>query len=134
LKDQEQLEKLLSLSGEKRFSIRINENLHKRFNQHIKCLKNINRRLVTKQNWIVDAFQEKLAHQDDSFSGILNEKLIHFKVDEKLFNELDSKVEMIKKFRSFSKKQWMIEAIYEKLEREEQKVKKELQDKINSLL
>lgn len=120
--------------GEKRLSVRINENLHKRFNQHIKRVKNIgksNKSLATKQNWLVQAFQEKLAHHDESTTDILNEKLIHFKLDEKLFKEIEEKVEIIKKFRSFSKKQWMIEAVYEKLEREEQQVKKNLEEKIH---
>ena len=116
---------------EKRFSIRINENLHKRFNQHIKCLKNLNK--ITKQNWIEQAFREKLSLQDDSSSGILHDKLIHFKVDEKLFMEMEKIVQMIKKFRVFSKKKWMIDAIYEKLEREEAQAKIELERKIQSL-
>lgn len=80
----------------------------------------------------MQAFQEKLAHHDESSSGILHEKLIHFKLDEKLYKEIEGKVEMIKKFRGFSKKQWMIEAIYEKLEREEEQVKKNLEKKIHS--
>ena len=120
-------------AGEKSFSIRINENLHKRFNQHIKCLKNINKGQTTKQNWVEQAFREKLSLQDDSSSGILNDKLIHFKVDEKLFKEMEKKVQMIKKFRGFSKKKWMIDALYEKLEREEAQAKKELEKKIHYL-
>jgi len=120
-------------AGEKSFSIRINENLHKRFNQHIKCLKNINKGQTTKQNWVEQAFREKLSLQDDSSSGILNDKLIHFKVDEKLFNEMEKKVQMIKKFRNFSKTPWMINAIYEKLEREEAQAKTELERQILSL-
>ncbi len=132
MKDKQQFDKLLSLAGDKRFSIRINENLHRRFNQHIKRLKNINKSLATKQKWLVQAFQEKLENHDVSSSGILNEKLIHFKLDEQLYKEIEEKVEIIKKFRSFSKKQWMIEAIYEKLDREEQQAKNDLEEKIHS--
>ena len=109
------------------------KNLHKRFNQHIKCLKNINKGQTTKQNWVEQAFREKLSLQDDSSSGILNDKLIHFKVDEKLFKEMEKKVQMIKKFRNFSKTPWMINAIYEKLEREEAQAKTELERQILSL-
>ncbi|MFI5342783.1 MAG: hypothetical protein ACHQUC_01035 [Chlamydiales bacterium] len=134
LKEKKQFDKLLSLSSEqsvKSITIRIGENLYKRFNKHIKCLKNLSKQL-TKQNWLEQAFKEKLTKQDDSIHDILSEKLLHIRIDDPLFKEIAKQVEMIKKFRNFSKKQWMLEAIYEKLDREEEQVKKDLEEKINS--
>lgn len=129
MEEKQKFDKLLALCNLKNFTIRISENLHKRFNQHINCLKHVNR-IKTKQNWIEDALREKLERDEKISYEILNEKLLRFKVNENLFLEIDNKVKIIKKFRNYSKKQWILEAIYEKLDREEDPVKKCFSEKI----
>lgn len=135
MKDKKQFDKLLSLSNEKtvkRFTIRIGENLHKRFSKHIWSLKNLNKQSANKQNWIAQAFKEKLAQQDESTHDILSEKMLHFRISIELFEEMSKRVETIRKFRNFTKKEWMLEAIYEKLDRDEQQVRRDLEEKVNS--
>lgn len=131
LENKQEIEKLLSLIRLRGFSIKISEHLHKRFIKHLKTLKNLTDQPLTRQKWLSEAFLEKLSEADD-IPNNLTEKLLHFKIEESIYNQIHKKVEVIKKFRNFSKTQWMIEAIYEKLEREEAQANQSLKEKINS--
>lgn len=122
-----------SLDSLKSFSIRIGEHLHKRIAKHIQLLKHVKTRFHTKQKWIAEAFKEKIKNEPKLTSeDILREKFLHFKIDKQIYGEIEERVGIIKKFRNFSKKQWMLEAIYEQLEREEQETKNLLQNMIDS--
>src|SRR4029077_4956181 len=110
-------------------SIKIAEHLHKRFSKHLQILKYVKKPSKNKMNWIEEAFLEKLAAERElSSDGIPIEKYLHFKISKPLYNEIEERVNIIKKFRNFSKKQWMVEAIYDKLEKEDQAAKKLMQD------
>ena len=103
----------------KSFSIKIAEYLYKRLSKHFQTLKYIKKSSKTKAKWIEEAFLEKLESEKDfSFDDIPVEKYIHFKMNQELYNKVEERVNLIKRFRNFSKKQWMVEAIYEKLKRQ----------------
>ncbi|WP_068470608.1 hypothetical protein [Candidatus Protochlamydia phocaeensis] len=118
-----------SLNKLKSFSIRIAEHLYERFSKHIQLLKYVRKTSKNKAKWIEESFIEKLERERElSFDTIPDEKILHFKIDEQLYQEIEDRVNIIKKFRNYSKKQWMVEAIYEKLEREEQEAKRLMQN------
>lgn len=103
-------------------SITIGDHLHKRIENHILLLKSLIDRNHTKQKWIITALLEKLKHDENNLPS--KEKHLRFNVDPHLHNEISKKINYLKKFRkSYSKKQWFLEAIYEKLEREEENTK-----------
>ena len=131
LEEQTPIKKLLSISRLKGFSIKVSEYLYKRFNNHLRNLKNLYGNSFKRQQWIKNAFIEKLKNQEENLD-ILTQKWLHFKLESEIHEDIDAQVEKIKKFRNFSKKQWMLEAIYEKLDREEQQTKKILEEKLKS--
>jgi len=131
LKNESDMDVLLSLIKKKGMSLRVSNYFHKKFEKHLEMLKHVNCQPLLKQNWIKAAFQEKL-RKFESNPEDLTEKKIHFKLEEELVNEINAKVDKIKKFRNFSKTQWMIEAIYEKLDREAKVILEKFEEKINS--
>ncbi len=117
----------------KSYSLRIGQNLYKRISKHIQLLKNLNNSVQTKQDWVEKAIEEKLERENtpQSNEDMLADKYLHFKINSHLNEEIEKKVRIIRQFRtSFSKKQWILEAIYEKLDREESKSK----DNLKSML
>lgn len=112
-------------------SLRIGGNLYRRITKHIQLLKNLNDRIQTRQSWVEKAIEEKL-EMDDSLQlneDMLTDKYLHFKISLHLNEKIEKKVRIIKQFRtSFSKKQWILEAIYKKLDREEYKSKESLKN------
>lgn len=123
-------EKLLTLARLRRITFRPGEYLFKRLSQHLKLIRLHSKQ--TKQKWFQEAFREQLKAQQNFFSeDILIEKVMHLKLEEELYKEIEKVVSTIKKFRNYSTKQWMIDAIYNKLDREEEKSKKLLEEKID---
>jgi hypothetical protein len=114
----------LSLS----YSVTIGDNLHKRIDKHLNLLKNLEDENYTKQQWLMAALKEKL-EKDENLSDIPKARHLRVQVDRNTHKKLESMVNLIKNFRrSYSKKQLLVEAICEKLDREEEKAKKLLLD------
>ena len=107
-------------------SITVGEHLHKRFEKHLHLLKHLEDQSYTKQQWLVSAFLEKIERENETdISPLAKSRHLRFKLKKQLQEKIEEKINIIKSFRkSYSKKQWFIEAIYEKLEREEEKAKK----------
>ncbi|WP_068470649.1 hypothetical protein [Candidatus Protochlamydia phocaeensis] len=118
----------------KSYSIRIGENLFKRISKHIKLLKTIGSPISSKQSWMEQAISEKLEREKNSLSNeMLSDTYLHFKIDLETHAEIEKRVEVIKKFRSsFSKKQWFLEAIFDKLDKDEEQAKHLLQDMVKA--
>lgn len=114
-----QINVLLSSSKPKGFSISVSEHLYNRFNKHLRTLKHATGTSKTRQKWLEEAFLEKLANNAENLEDMLTEKLLHFKVEKEIYDKIHEIVESIRKYRNFSKKQWLLEAIHEKLDREE---------------
>lgn len=111
----------------KHYSVEIADHLHDRLSKHLRLLSNLGYR--SRQQWVLDALNEKLKKEEAAgVEAISKERRLHLKLDEKIHQELDKRVEIRKKVRrSYSKKQWLVDAISEKLEREEVSTKKKLE-------
>jgi metal-responsive CopG/Arc/MetJ family transcriptional regulator len=116
----------------KSYSVTIDEQLYKRLERHIRILKYVEQKGLTRQKWIMDAIKAKL-HKDEHshHSELPQERFLVLKINKPISEQIESKVNWQKKFRSYSKKQWLIEAICEQLESEEYKTKKFL-DELNA--
>jgi hypothetical protein len=113
------------------YSIKIDAHLHKKLERHLKILKHLDQQSLSKQKWVMDAVQEKLSAEQNE-KEIPKNFFLSLRINVSTNKKIESKVEYEKKFRdSYSKKQWLIEAINEKLEREEQKAKKLLEESRN---
>jgi hypothetical protein len=120
----------------KNYSIRIGERLYKRIYKHIQLLKHLNK-IQNKQSWLEGAIQDKLEREKelDIVDCISPEKHLSFKISSQIDAKIEKKVEIIKKFRSsFSKKQWVLEAIYEKLDNEEIGTEQKAKDLMKNML
>lgn len=107
-------------------SYRLDHDLHNRINKQVNLLKYIEDPSFTKQRWILEAIKEQLEREEElSPEELGRESHISFRIDERLSQKIEERVKINRKFRnSFSKKQWLIEAFYEKLLRDEKEVKK----------
>lgn len=103
------------------YVIEISESLHRKIEQLISTLNKLNDRSHSKKSWAIEAIKEKLQAESAS-PNVVKEKHLNLFMSQQLNQELEKKVALHKKFRkSYSKKKWIMEALYEKLEREENK-------------
>jgi hypothetical protein len=110
------------------YSFTVSPHIHERLERHILILKKLIDRKTTKQGWMIDSIKEKLI-KDANNNQLPKATCLNVKIGEKLENEIMQKVEFAKKFRfSYSKKQWLVDAVLEKLDREEMEVKGKLID------
>ena len=114
------------LCKQKNFSLRINEKFYNRLHNHIHLLKRLESRSHSKQRWIEDAVKEKLEiAEKNEDNDIPRDKFLSFKIPENLCLRMKKLIEHEKKFKiSYSFTKWLIEAMLEKLDREEEKAKK----------
>ena len=118
---------LLEKPSVKGYSVKIDEYLYKRLNKHIRILKHAENKALSTQKWVTDAIIEKLAKTDTE--ELPQDRHLVLKINDPINEKIDSNVEHQKKFRqSYSKKRWFLEAINEKLDREEPKTKKYLEE------
>ncbi len=116
------------------YSFTIGENLHKKVEKHIHMLKCLEDRSLSKQRWIVDAIKEKLEFEEslgpDEFS---KERFLNAKIDDRLDSKVEKRVDFHKNFRkSYSKKSWILEAVHEKLDRDESLIQDLLNEQTNA--
>lgn len=107
-----------------RYSVVISESLCERLNQLVMILKNFDDKKISKQKWIELAIEEKI-DRDKSLGDVIPiEKQLCIKIKKNTFLDLSRRVVKISKFRpSFSKKKYILEAVYEKLQRDEPKAR-----------
>ncbi|MBA3283955.1 MAG: hypothetical protein H0U27_02690 [Nitrosopumilus sp.] len=110
------------------YNVCISPHLQERLERHILILKRFIDRSATKQRWITEAIKEKLSNYANN--PIVSKELrLYLRIEEELEKKVLEKVEYIKKFRSsYSKKQWIMEAIFEKLDRDESDAEKKIQE------
>jgi hypothetical protein len=111
------------------YSFKVENRLYKRLTTHLNLLKNLEDQNLSMQKWMLAAFKEKI-DQDKTLEGVelIKERHFHFKVSKELNNKIEDRVNLVRKFkRHFTKKQWFVEAFYEKLDREEIKAKRLLE-------
>ncbi|MGA8164358.1 MAG: hypothetical protein WB791_04945 [Waddliaceae bacterium] len=114
----------------KTYTIRVNEHFFEKIDKQISILKYLEGQSQSKQRWIQEAVKEKIENEKEKDpQSIPMEKRLHFKLAKKDSEYISQRVSFVKKFReSFSQKQWLIEAIQEKLDREKIKTEKVLND------
>ena len=112
-------------------SFSVQESLWKKFEKHIFLLKYIGGE-KTKQNWMIDAVEEKLSKKEyEDLKTLLEEpeKRMTIFLDEDLNERLEKQIELARKVQgSYSKKQLIIEAIIDKLEREREELEDVIKD------
>jgi len=113
------------MTKDKYYTFEVSPHIHGKIEKLIFMLKKLDDCNINKQSWILNAVKERLLSADET--GTLKnvkEKTLHFKIDEFTSDLLEKEIAFTKNFRrSFSKKQWILEAIQEKIERDEKKLK-----------
>jgi|LakMenEpi03Aug12_release.lakeMendotaPanAssembly.Ray.scaffolds.fasta_scaffold03135_7 hypothetical protein len=101
-------------------TLNVGNNLHTRLKKHIHLLKRLKSQNYTLQRWMNDAINEKLKSSEINALTDQKETYIMFKLEKDLFDRVEQRVQLLKKVRrSYSKKQLFIEAISEKLEKDD---------------
>ena|ERR1700722_1233402 len=99
------------------YSFKVGENIF------IRVEKNVVLDSISKQRWLLTAIEEKLKNEKRlQKDAIPRERQMVVRIKNSLNKILNKRIETIKKFRKhYSKKQWILEAILEKLDREQSK-------------
>lgn len=119
-------EELESIGNSIPYTITISPHIYERLEKHITILKKLVDRSASKQRWIIEAIKEKLLNDEDSTQPP-KATTLNVKIEENLCREVVERIEFIKKFRvSYSKKQWIVDAVLEKLDRDEKEVEKKM--------
>lgn len=119
---EDQLNKLLS-TKQKSYTFTIGSNLHEKLEKHLFSLKAINKK-SSKGKWVNDAIIEKLKHEN--VGDLSKQRRIQVFLDDSISGEIERRIQVFKKvYSSYSKKQWILEAIHEKLDRESKVIKEE---------
>jgi hypothetical protein len=108
------------------YTVSISPHLHNRLDKHIFILKKLVRTGHTKQQWLVEAVEEKLKNEKSSQTqDIEKEKRVSLRIDVLTKKILEEQIQLIRCFRtSYSKRKWILDAIQEKLDLEEVSIKK----------
>lgn len=108
-------------------AIRVGENLFNRINGHLDTLKKCQGNNYSQNRWVNEAIKTKL---DKEIKGniVSIDKHLGVRIDEKTLEKINQQVKVMKKFNSsYSKQKWLVEALSEKLQEDEQITKKRLQ-------
>jgi hypothetical protein len=115
-------------SKTQQYSVSISPVLYNKLDQHVFILRKLLGIHRTKKDWLIAAIEEKL-EREAAENNYGKAKRISFKIDPLTKKKLDERIQNIRKLRdTFSKKQWVLDAIQERLDQEEEKVRKELQE------
>lgn len=110
------------------YSVCISPVLHNKLDQHLLVLRKILKFGLTKQDWLVEAVQEKLL-RDTPERDIEKNKRINLRMDQLTNKLLEQRINLIRPFHnSYSKKKLLLDAIQERLDQEEGVVKQQLAD------
>lgn len=104
-----------------KISFKIGEYVYERIERHIRRLKFQGQKDLKKKEWFTAALREKLEREKNQldFERVPQRKHILFPLDKDLHRELQSHLSMIKEHCHYSSKELFLEAILEKLDREE---------------
>jgi len=121
------------MSKTQQYSVSISPVLLNKLNHHLHLLQTLLGLQHQKRDWYIAAIEEKLA-RDVTESKVEKEKRIGFRLDQLTKKKLEDHIQNIRKSRnSFSKKQWILDAIEERLDEEEEIIKNRLLEYINEL-
>ena len=108
------------------YTVTISPHVHKRLDKHIFVIKKLIDKGLKKNNWLLSALIEKL-EREAPYQEVSPAKTITIKMEPKLEQLILQRVNHIKKLRkSYSKKQWILDAIIDKLDRDEENIDNKL--------
>lgn len=122
----------VSVPNQKRveYNVRIGNHLYQRISRHLLLLKHL-KNTESKQKWVEEAIKEKLASEENSEEDY-KDRFLHLQLEIKIWKAIQKKIDSLKSTRrSISKKVFIEEAIFQKLDREEQKSKELLKKLLN---
>jgi predicted transcriptional regulator len=107
------------------YAVKIGKNLAERIDNHIDVLKYLKNKDLKKSQWLLEAISEKINREEHLPPYALpKEKHLNIKLDDQLRERMERIVSALKSVRrAYSKKQWIVEAIAEKLDKEEAEAK-----------
>lgn len=114
-----------SIPSEPKISFKLGAHISERIDMHLRSLKFLEKKDIKKKEWFAAAIKEKLQKEKKQpvLAQIPQRKHILFPLNEKLYQELQDHISLIKRHCKYSSKELIIEAILEKLEREEHETK-----------
>lgn len=111
-------------------SFKVEEHFYDRVEKHIRSLKFLERQNIKKKQWFTAAIKEKLSRDKKlEIPTIPLSKHLQFPIEEELHSEFTKHLELIKTHRNYSAKQLIVDAIVEKLDREEAEIRERLSKK-----
>jgi hypothetical protein len=114
-----------------RYTLRINAELDERISNHIQNLKKLEDGYY-KKKWIQEAIREKL--ESINLEGVKADQSLGFSVSRYLIDEVSKTIADLKKMGvKKSKTDFFLEAIHEKLERDETRIKCIFQNMIKTV-
>lgn len=121
-------EKVQDVGNLHQYICSVSPHLFKRISKHVNLSKALDNLMMTKRSWILEAIKEKL-EKDNDYQSIPKDTRISFHIDKPTWKLIQERVDHIRKFRrtTYSKKQWLVEAIEEKLSIEEDAMRKKLE-------
>jgi hypothetical protein len=103
----------------------VSPHIYQKLEKHLFLLKTVDTKR-TRKTWILEAIQEKLANETIN-DDIPKQKRVSVEIDESTHQQLDQRVNLMKKFHTtYSKKQWILDAILEKLDKDNKKISEKL--------
>jgi polyribonucleotide nucleotidyltransferase len=116
------------------YGIKIKAELDERISNHVRALKYLEGKGYSKQRWIQEAIKEKLqAYKKIDFENVKSDRTLNFSISRYTHDEIVKVVTILKKLKiRTSKTEFFLEAILEKLHREEKSVKSLFQDMLKS--
>ena len=114
----------LQKDNRKSQNISISNSIYNKFTNHIRILKNLESRSTTIQTWMMNAINKKIERNEKLLEKEIPQKrIINVKIEPKSYEKISEQVEVIKKHvGSYSKTKWILEAILDQLEEENEKV------------
>lgn len=111
------------------YAIKVKAELDERVSHHIRALKYLEGG-YSKKRWIQEAIKEKLqTYQKKDLENAKSDRTLNFNISRHIHDEIDKIIKILKKLKiSTCKTEFFIEAIVEKLERDEENVRKLFQN------
>jgi hypothetical protein len=113
------------------YCIEISNSLHEKISHHVELLKRLDDRGYSRRRWALEAIKEQLHEEEHQVSDEDAQKkhVLSIAFPEHTHKRIEDKITAIKRFRkSYSKKKWILEALYSKLERDQQKLTKLIEE------
>ena len=116
------------------YNFTISNHLSQKIKKHIQLLKYVENPDQTIKDWAVKSFEEKLSKEKLIPPEDLDkERFLTTSVKKTLNEKIEQRVALYKRLRkSYSKKQWVVEAMYDKLEKDESVVREKMQELVSA--